>query len=49
MPETTNHNLVEEVLNELLLQRPRSKQSVEIGSEQLRDEIAIGQSVWPLA
>jgi hypothetical protein len=41
----TYQNLVEEVLNELLLQRSRCEQAVEIGSEQLGDEIAGSFSV----
>ena len=37
----TNHDLVQEVLDELLLQRSRGEQAVEIGTKQLGDEIAI--------
>jgi hypothetical protein len=36
----TDQNLVEEVLDKLLLQRPRGEQAVEIGSEQFRHEVA---------
>ena len=35
----TYKNLVKEVLDELLLQRPGCKEAVEIGSEQLGDEV----------
>jgi hypothetical protein len=41
----TYQNLVEEVLNELLLQRSGCEQAVEISSEQLGDEIAGSFSV----
>lgn len=36
----THQNLVEEVLNELLLQRSGGEQAVQIGSEELGDEVA---------
>jgi hypothetical protein len=36
----THQNLVEEVLDELLLQRSGGKQAVEIGSEELGDKVA---------
>lgn len=36
----TYQNLIEEVLNELFLERSGSEQTVEIGSEQLCDEVA---------
>jgi hypothetical protein len=35
----TYQNLVKEVLNELLLQRPGGEETVEIGSEELSDEV----------
>jgi hypothetical protein len=41
----TYQNLVEEVLDELLLQRPGSEQAVEIGPEQLRHKVAGGVSM----
>lgn len=34
------HNLVQEILDELLLQRPRRQQAVEIGAKEFSDEIA---------
>jgi len=37
----TTHNLVEEVLDELLLERPRSEQSVQVGAEKLSDEVDV--------
>ena len=42
----THQDLVEEVLDELLLQRSGGKQAVEIGSEQFGNEITKGVSVW---
>jgi hypothetical protein len=36
----THQNLVKEVLDELLLQRPGSEQAMEIGPEQLSHEVA---------
>ena len=33
-------NLVEEILNELLFQRSGSEESMEVGSQEFRDEIA---------
>jgi hypothetical protein len=36
----TNHDLVEKILNELLLQRPGGKKSVQIGAQELSDEVA---------
>lgn len=36
----TYEDLVEEVLDELLLQRARGQEAVEIGSEELSDEVA---------
>jgi hypothetical protein len=36
----TSENLVEEVLDELLFERTRSKESVEIGTEQFSHEVA---------
>ena len=36
----THQNLVKEVLDELLLQRPGCKQTVEIGTQELGDEVA---------
>lgn len=36
----TDQDLIEEVLDELLLQRSRGKQPVEIGTEKLSDEVA---------
>lgn len=41
----TYEDLVEEVLDELLLERARSQEAVEIGSEELGDEIAAGSLV----
>jgi hypothetical protein len=38
----TYEDLVEEVLDELLLQRARSQEAVEVGSEELGDEVAAG-------
>jgi hypothetical protein len=40
----THQDLVEEVLDELLLQRSGGEQAVEISSEQLRDEVAVSIS-----
>ena len=40
----TYHDLVKEVLNKLLLQGPRGKKSVQVGSEQLGDEVPDGTS-----
>jgi hypothetical protein len=37
----TYEDLVEEVLDELLLQRARGQEAVEIGSEELSDEVAV--------
>lgn len=42
MRESTNEHLVEEVLDELIVQRPRGEESVKIGSEKLSDEVADG-------
>lgn len=36
----TNQNLVEEVLDELLLERSRGQEAVEIGAQKLGDKIA---------
>lgn len=36
----TTENLVQEVLDELLLQRPGRQESVQVGTEQLGDEVA---------
>lgn len=36
----TNQDLVQEVLNELLLERSRSEQAVKVGAEELGDEVA---------
>jgi|FreactcultuFSWF8_1027224.scaffolds.fasta_scaffold00132_10 hypothetical protein len=36
----THQNLVEEVLDELLLERSRGQEAVEIGAQELGDEIA---------
>jgi hypothetical protein len=41
--EPTYEHLVEKVLNELVVQRPRSEQSVEICSKQLSHEVAAEQ------
>lgn len=38
----TNQDLVEEVLNELLLKRPRREQAVEVSAEELGDEVTGG-------
>jgi hypothetical protein len=40
-PSETYHDLVEKVLDELLLKGPGSKQAMQVGSEQLGDEVAI--------
>lgn len=40
----TPHDLVEEVLDELLLQGSRGEKPVQIGSQQLRDEVAEAKS-----
>ena len=37
----TYHDLVQEVLDELLLKWPRSEKTVKIGSEKLGDEVDI--------
>lgn len=37
----TNQNLVKEVLYELLLEWPRSKQAVKIGAKELSDEVTV--------
>lgn len=37
----TTENLVEEILNELLLERSRSEQSVEVGTQQLGDKVNV--------
>jgi hypothetical protein len=37
----TNHDLVEKVLDKLLLERSRGQEPVQIGSEQLRDKVAV--------
>lgn len=42
----THQNLVEEVLNELLLEGPRSEQAVKIGSEEFGDKVASGVRKW---
>lgn len=38
---STDKNLVQKVLDELLLQRPRGEQAVQIGAEQFGDKIAV--------
>ena len=45
-PLATHQNLVEKVLDKLLLERPRGQQTVEIGSQQLGDEVTELVSVW---
>jgi hypothetical protein len=37
--EQAHQDLVQEVLDELLLQRPRSQETVQVGSQKLRDEV----------
>lgn len=37
----TCHDLIQEVLDKLLLKRPRSEKSVKIGSEKLGDKVDI--------
>ena len=44
---TTYKNLVEEVLNELLFQRSRGQQSVEISPEELSHEVSAMVARWP--
>ena len=39
----THKNLVQEVLNKLLLERARGKQSVEVGSKELGDKVAVAR------
>lgn len=41
----TYEDLVEEVLDELLLERSRSQEAVEIGSQELSHEVAVAVSV----
>jgi hypothetical protein len=37
---STNEDLIEEILNELLLKRTRGEQTVKIGTKKLGDEVA---------
>jgi len=36
----TSKDLVQEILDELLLERARREESVQVGSKELRDEVA---------
>lgn len=45
----TSEDLVEEILDELLLQWTRGEESVQIGSEELSDEVAGGSADVPSA
>jgi hypothetical protein len=37
--QKAHQDLVQKVLDELLLQRPRSQETVQVGSQKLRDEV----------
>jgi hypothetical protein len=41
------HDLIEEVLNELLLQGPRSQEAVQISAQKLCDKVAMGRGKLP--
>jgi hypothetical protein len=42
LARTAYHDLVQEVLDELCLERSRRKKAMEIGTEELRDKVAVG-------